>query len=82
MTKFALLLTLLLSCTTNSTSTTPKPLTLCVVPTAPVKPKLDPQACGDKVCLTVEETKALAKYAHDVAEVERAIDACNLVVRK
>jgi hypothetical protein len=74
----------LLSCTTNSPGPlVPKPVDLCVIPAEPIPPPVDSiAACGDKVCMSVDDAKALAGYIHAVKERDSAIARCSLVVVK
>ena len=65
-------------CTTPRTPTTPA-LTKCRIPAIPGKPPLHPSVCGDSVCITVDEAKALATYLIDADEARRSLEGCSLV---
>lgn len=70
----------LISCGALST-VIPEPSQTCKVPVLPPAPALDPQVCGERVCLTVEETVELARWGAAVKEVERALALCPEVTR-
>jgi hypothetical protein len=77
-----MLFVLLTSCGSNSRgTTTPTPITKCQVPERVKRPVIDPQVCGDKVCITVNETVALAAYLHASREVDDALEGCSLIER-
>ncbi len=62
-----------------------KPTSPCVVPPWPEYPAVMPYACPENtalVCMTQADTVKLARYIHDSSEVELALEACSLVVRK
>lgn len=49
----------------------------CRVPVDPPTPELDPQPCGESVCLSVADTVKLAAYFVAVANVESALAGCS-----
>lgn len=53
----------------------------CQVPPPPPKPEIQVRVCGDAVCLSKEDTIALARYLTLVDEVEWALAGCPSVVR-
>ncbi len=78
-----LLLTPLPSCRPNYEVA--EPTSPCVVPPWPAYPAVMPYACPENpelVCMTPGDVVKLARYIHDSSEVELALEACSLVVRK
>jgi hypothetical protein len=75
----AALLMPLTSCGALSTVLTPPES--CRVPVLPPAPALNPQACGELVCITVDEAKALAKWGQAAKELNHALSLCPEVVR-
>lgn len=72
---------LLLSCGTLSEVKTTPELTRCPVPTAPQRPDVRFEACGEKVCIYPVEAVELARYIRGLQEVDAALAGCNLVER-
>lgn len=79
----SLLLPMLLPCcgASSPSPANPKPLSLCKVPAWPSPPPLHPTACqADQVCLSVEDTVALARYEFDVEQTLATLMSCPLIV--
>lgn len=51
----------------------------CKVPAIPEPPEVMAAPCGDFVCLTIEDTVALAKWIARVTEVKASLSGCTLV---
>lgn len=74
-----LLLGALLSCSATPSPVTPRPTSPCVVPAVPPFPSMEPQECGEKVCITVLETIDLARWIRSVRETATALAGCSLI---
>jgi len=71
------LLGLLSSC--SKPPETPRAISPCPAPHWPAPLAISPLKCGESVCLSVDDTKALAKWMHDATEYQRALRGCIFV---
>lgn len=87
MRKLLLCLTLLElpSCSGVHSAPVSKPVSPCKVPVAPEPPELEIGVCedfnGGHVCMSPEAAVKLGRYLTQLANVETAIQGCNLVER-
>lgn len=73
------LVALLGCCGQSPTPVTPRPISPCEVPAIPAIPAIQAEECGEKVCITVLETVALARWIRLVGETQTALQGCSLV---
>ncbi len=75
------MLSLLPSCCGTLAAPVAKTVAHCKVPVAPETPELDLAVCGDQVCLTPQDAVKMGRYLTQLANIETAIQGCNLVDR-
>jgi len=74
--KFATLLALLTSCV-KPQPVAPSPTKACAIPALPPAPTLaSAHACGDQVCISMDDSVALSAWIYDVADTRSALSGC------
>lgn len=68
-----------LGCSRTPSPATPKSTSYCLIPKTTPPPRISTGDCDDKVCMSMEDAVALARWIHQIKELQVALSECSLV---